>query len=157
MTTIDTSKIDRMDVRREVLALDEKRKSLEAALEGESQTAACDEELEREEATWRRESDELWRAHMARCDAIRTAHGAPLKAAEDALEEHDQAAAYEAVAEFDADAKAVCCVLTGLPILDGDETIEDSEGLKALAAAISGWPLFESEETADDEDEEDAA
>ena len=63
----------------------------------------------------------------------------------------------KAVAEFDDDAKAVCCVLTGLPILDGDETIEDSEGRKALAAAIVGWPLFESEETADDEDEEDAA
>jgi len=154
-----TRTIDRMELRHELLALDEKRKKLEAAAKAESKAedAACDEEIAREEATWNRERDELWRAHKARCDAIRIARGVPIRSAEDALAEHDSAVAYRDVYDFDNDDQAVRCVLTGLPILDGDETIEDSKGRKALAAAISGWPLFESEETADDEDEEDAA
>ncbi|HMN37568.1 MAG TPA: hypothetical protein PKD49_07650 [Hyphomicrobium sp.] len=158
MTTIDTSKIDRMDVRREVIALDEKRKKLEAAAKAESKAedAACDEEIAREEATWNRERDELWRAHKARCDAIRIARGVPIRSAEDALAEHDSAVAYRDVYDFDNDDQAVRCVLTGLPILDGDETIEDSEGRKALARAIVGWPLFESQETDDDAEEDEA-
>lgn len=158
---MDTSKIYRMELRREVLELDEKRKELAAAvIEAESKiadTTAYDEELAREDATFSRESDELLRAHMARCAAIRAAHGAPAQQVNDALDEHDNAAAYEEVAYYDDDGQAVRCVLTGLPILEGDETIEDSEGRKALAAAIAGWPLFESEETDDDADDEDAS
>ena len=151
-----TRTIDRMDLRRDLIALDEKRKELVAALEGESQTAACDEELAREEATWRRESNELWLAFQQRLATIRKAHGAAETSAAEALDGHDKAPAYDEAREFDGDGQVVRCVLTGLPLIESDEVITDSEDRMALAAAIVGWPLFESEETDDTADETDA-
>lgn len=150
--------VDRMELRREILVLDEKRKELVAAAAAEKETmsTALRDELLVAECIWNRESNELWLAHQHRLAAIRKAHGALEASADQALDDHDKAAAYNEAREFNADGQAVCCILTGLPILEGDEVITDSEDRMALAAAIADWPLFESEETDDTADETDA-
>lgn len=153
-----TRTIDRMELRHELLALDEKRKELVVAADAEeaAMSAALQEELSREEAVWKRESNELWLAFQQRLAGIRKAHGAAETSAAEALDNHDKAAAYDEAKEFDGDGLVVRCVLTGLPLIESDEVITDSEDRMALAAAIVGWPLFESEETDDTADETDA-
>lgn len=145
MTTIDTSKIDRMDLRQDILALEEKRKGLVAVFEAVNEEAEA--EIDRESAIYERERRERSEAFYARCAEIPRAHGGGDKSAEDALEDHDNnSPAYGECIDFDDDGLAERCCITGLPLLDGDETVEDSEGRKALANAIPGWPSFGEED-----------
>lgn len=65
-------------------------------------------------------------------------------------EEYDEAG----VVSYDDEGQCECCVLTGLPIIEGDETVEDSEYRRGLVKAIPQWPEF-SPEVEEDEDDED--
>lgn len=148
---VDTSKIDRMDVRRRIIELDAQRPALSRAADGDrpyppeydAEVAAL--EAARDEA--RNAADETFDAAMA---ALQTKFGVvDIEAAEAALEAHDEAPEYTLVADFGCDSLAVCCCLSGLPILDDDKTVRDSDGNKALRAAIPQWPT--DDETADQE------
>lgn len=135
--------IDRMEIRQEILALDEKRKPLaEAVLSADDDLEdAIAAEVQREEEICEREVRERRAAFHKRVEEIRLAHGRT-DDPQAALEAHDDAAAYAQVDDFDDEGLAVRCCLTGLPILDEDETVADSEGRKALVAAIPNWPGF---------------
>lgn len=139
MSTIDTSRIDRMELRREILALDEKRKALQA--EADAEEGPMTDEIEQLRQAYVRERNEAERAYAQRCADVVHRYTGGTTPAKDRLDEHDAAEAYREVNEWDEDGSARCCVLTGLPILDDDVTVEDGDGRRALAAAIPGWPL----------------
>lgn len=140
--TIDTSRIDRMELRQQLIALDEARKPLADAVDkiDAVKWAKIDAEIAREHEIYERERREREAAYYKRCAEIRAAYGETEGDPEADLEKHDQHEAYELALEYDAQSVVRCC-LTGLPLLEGDVLIDDSEGNRALAAAVPGWPL----------------
>lgn len=153
---MDLSKIDRMELRQRIIELDKARIPLAKASD--------DEEALHEEApinsAYETEREKLAQIRYEAQQKARDDYNAALKAldasfpdksmpARDALAKHDAAPEYRDVDCFDDDTgAAVCCVLSGLPILDDDVTVEDSDCRRALVAAIPGWPI-DSEAKAD--------
>jgi len=134
--SVDTSKVDRMEVRRRIDAHEAERAKIAAELKGAR--ASFNARIE----VIQRERMEATAAIQARLDA------------------HDETRGiYDEVLELDdtADQNPIRCCVTGLILLDGDEIVEDDHGRRALAAAVN-WPdppqdLPDSEED-EDEDEE---
>lgn len=153
MNIIDTSRIDRMELRQQLIALDDARKPLADAVAkiDEKKWAKIDEEIAREHEIYERERREREAAYYKRCAEIRAAHGEIEGDPEAALEKHDQHEAYESALGYDDESYVLRCCLTGLPLLEGDVLIEDENGNKALAAAVPGWPVFEDVGDADND------
>ena len=118
-----TGKIDRLDERAAIAALDGQRRPLLEAIRAaadvyEEAKAGSEEEVAAEAA---------------------------LDRANEAVEAFDDlhSDVYGEALDYDEDGMARCCVLTGLVLLEDDEIVEDREGRQALAAAIEGWPAFD--------------
>lgn len=153
-TTIDTSRIDRMELRQQIAALDEARKPLADAVDkiDADKWEKIDAEIAREREIYDRERREREAAFFKRCEEIRAAHGEVPGDPQAALEAHDAHEAYGEAYGFDGGSNAERCCLTGLPLLEGDVLIEDGDGNKALAAAVPGWPVFVDEGDADNDE-----
>lgn len=153
-TTIDTSRIDRMELRQQIAALDEARKPLADAVDkiDEDKWEKIYAEIAREREIYDRERREREAAFFKRCEEIRAAHGEVPGDPQAALEAHDAHEAYGEAYGFDGVGNAERCCLTGLPLLEGDVLIEDGDGNTALAAAVPGWPVFVDEGDADNDE-----
>jgi len=135
--SVDTSKIDRMDVRQRI-----------DAHEGERTKIAA--ELKAARASFNARIEAIQRERMEATAAIQAR-----------LDAHDETPdIYDDVLELDdsEDFNPIRCCITGLILLDGDELVEDAHGRRALAAAVN-WPdppqdLPDAEEDDEDEDDE---
>lgn len=145
---MDLSNIDRMELRQRIIELDKTRAVLLKAAddEYEGRTPSVNVEYDAEVERLLKAKNDVWdkasEAFKAGIAALDAKFPGLVKAAtaRDALDEHDNAPEYSEVNDFDAFNNVVCCVLSGLPILDNDLTVEDGDGRKALALLIPGWP-----------------
>jgi hypothetical protein len=131
---IDTSRVDRMEIRGRLAAQDEQRAAI--CKEIDAAEAPFDERI----AVIEKERDEATRELYARL------------AAHDEATRSDDKHCYG----FDDDGQRERCCVSGLVLLEGDETIGDDDGREALKALLP-WPAAEPEpEDEIEEDEEEA-
>lgn len=132
---MDLSKIDRLEIRQAVKALEAVRAERERAMEAEMQPV-CDEYAATIRATEARHRAELSAARVPfeeRLAEIAARHP------EDDIAALDAAYGDEA-RMMDDDWDPMTCAATGLPILEGDEIVTDEETGEVFLRAALGLP-----------------
>ena len=141
MPDIDTSNVDRMELRQRLAEQDETRKALVAAVDacGEhAELGALRDQLWAEQAALEEKYDQLrW--------AITDRFGALPDHPQVALDAHDLATEADFFNVSCDNGELVRCCVSGLVLLDDDVTVEDCEGRKALVSVLP-WPEFETDD-----------
>lgn len=120
MNRIDTSKVDRMEMRQRIANRETEREGIVA-------------EIDTAEAPFR-----------ARIEAIEEEMAAATKPLQERLDKHDETATEdeESIYAFDEYGRPQRCCISGLVLLNDDHLIEDLQADNfALAAVLPGWPV----------------
>lgn len=140
MMTIDTSKVDRLQLRKDIAAREAAFNELDAELERAMEP--FDLRVGQIEADAKAAADQVRAEANSACAEIIAKRDAALAAMNED---------YEAIASIVDDGNAERCCISGLVLLEGDKTVCDDDGREALVAVLP-WPAAETDDSEADND-----